>query len=290
MAKKTKENVYTENAQGYVIKFQEYVNRIDYESNWNHKHNYWEFFLVTEGRTYHYFNGVQSTIQEGDLILIKPDDYHYIKFIEPKPYQHLDLYAIPHVFQNLCDLIDPELYSFLLKQDIFMIIHLSKKDASMIQEMINDIYIYQSSSQSNSLIHTYYYPCLSKMVSLVAQHFFFNSTSEENMFFYSFLAKINTPQYISCSVEEIVALSNYSQRNLCRLFKKHTGKTIKEYLTTARINYSIELLRNKNLSILEISVMIGYNSLSHYITTFKKHTGFSPQKYRYEVIDGKFLK
>ncbi|MBP3663977.1 MAG: helix-turn-helix transcriptional regulator, partial [Tyzzerella sp.] len=79
-------------------------------------------------------------------------------------------------------------------------------------------------------------------------------------------------------------------RNLSRLFKKNTNKTIKEYLTTAKMNYSIELLRNKDLSILTISEMIGYNSLSHYITTFKKHTGFSPQKYRSELIDGKFLK
>lgn len=290
MSKSKRENVFTENAQGYVIKFQEYVNRIEYESNWNHKHNYWEFFLVTEGETYHYFNGNQSVIQKGDLILIKPDDYHHIEFIEPKPYQHLDLYVMPHVFQVMCDLIDSNLYSFLLKQNDFMVIHLSEADALRLQEMINEIYMCQSSMQADSLIHTYYYPCLSKMISLVAQRFFFNSDSDENMFFYSFLAKINTPQYISCSVEEIVALSNYSHRNLSRLFKKNTNKTIKEYLTTAKINYSIELLRNKDLSILTISEMIGYNSLSHYITTFKKHTGFSPQKYRSELIDGKFLK
>lgn len=290
MAKSKRESVFTENSQGYVIKFKEYVDRIDYESKWNHKHNYWEFFLVTEGKTYHYFNGKRSIIQKGDLILIKPDDYHYMEFIEPKPYQHFDLYVTPHVFQVMCDLIDSSLYSFLLRQNNFMIIHLDEADAIRLQEMINDVYVCQSSMQVDSFIHTYYYPCLSKMISLIAQRFFLNSDSDENISFYSLLTQINTPQYISCNVEEIVALSNYSHRNLNRLFRKYANKTIKEYLITAKMNYSIELLRNKNLSILTISELVGYSSLSHYITTFKKHTGFTPQKYRSELIEGQFLK
>lgn len=289
MTMQKRPNVYTENSQGYIVKFQEYVNRIDYESNWNHKHNFWEFFLVTEGKAYHYFNGTQSIIQKGDLVLIKPDDYHHMEFIEQKPYQHFDLYAIPHTFQSVCDLIDPLLYSSLLNLNKFMIIHLSDDETKILQDMMNEIYLRQNPSNSTSLIHTYYYPCLVNVVSIIARQFFFDNDSDENLFFYSFLAKINTPQYIGCKVEEIVALSNYSQRNLGRLFKKYTGKTIKEYLTTAKINYSIKLLYNKNLSILGISEIIGYNSMSHYITTFKKQTGFTPQKYRTELIDGHFF-
>lgn len=290
MRAQKRKNVYTENPQGYVLKFHEYANRVEYENCHNHKHDFWEFFLVTEGKSYHYLNSSESIIQKGDIILIKPDDYHYTKFIDQSPYQHFDLYAVAHVFQTICDLIDPNLYSFFLKLNTFMLIHLSEKDTLSLKEMINEIYLFQSSTQSGSLIHTYYYPCLTKVISLFAQHFFFDNHSDENMLFYSFLAKINTPPYISCSVKDIVSLSNYSQRHLCRLFKKYTNKTIKQYLTIAKINYSIELLRNRDLSILTISEMIGYNSVSHYITTFRNHTGFSPQKYRSELINGAFFK
>lgn len=283
-------DVYTENAQGYVVKFHEYANRVEHESNYRHKHNYWEFFLVTEGSTYHYLNDEQSVIQKGDLVLIKPEDYHYMEFIEPKPYQHFDLYAVPHVFQSVCDLIDPKLYPFFLKEDRFMIIHLPEKDTTYLKEMINEIYLFQNSIQANAMIYTYYYPCLTKVISLFAQRFFFDTDYDESMQFYSFLGKINTSQYITCGVEEIVALSNYSQRHLCRLFKKYTDKTIKEYLTIAKMNYSMELLRNKHLSVSKIAEMIGYNSTSHYIATFKKHTGFSPLKYRSKLIEGQFFK
>ncbi len=282
-------NTFTENVQGYVVKFHEFANRVDYENNQKHKHNYWEFFLITEGEIYHFLNDTRSTIRKGDFVLIKPDDYHYMKFIEPAPYQHLDLYAVPHVFQTICDLIDPQLYSFFLEADDDMTIHLSGKDCQALQEMIDEIYVLQSSLQNSSLIYTYYYPCLMKAISLFAQHFFFNNNSKESVNFFSFLSKINTPQYISSNVEEIVLLSNYSQRQLGRLFKKHTNKTIKQYLTIAKMNYSIELLRKKELSILTISEMIGYDSVSHYITTFKKHTGFTPQKYRSMLIQGKFF-
>lgn len=287
--KQPKQNVYTENSQGYVVKFHEYANRVEYESNYKHKHNYWEFFLVTEGRVYHYLNDSQSIVKKGDLVLIKPEDYHYMEFIEQNPYQHLDLYAIPHIFQSICDLIDPNLFPFFLKEETFMVIHLSEKDTLYLKEMIDEIYFFQTSLQSDSMIYTYYYPCLMKVVSLFAQRFFYDRDYDESMQFYSFLGKLNSLQYISRSVEEIVAESNYSQRHLCRLFKKYTNKTIKEYLTIAKMNYSIELLRNKQLSVSKIAEMVGYNSTSHYIATFKKHTGFPPLKYRSKLIAGHFF-
>lgn len=282
-------NVYTENTQGYVVKFNEFANRVEYENYYTHKHDYWEFFLVTKGETYHFLNHSRSIIKKRDLTLIKPDDYHCMKFIEPAPYQHLDLYATPHIFQTICDLMDPNLYSFFLETDIAMTIHLSEKECQQLQEMIDELYLMQNSLQGSSLIYTYYYPCLTKVISLFAQQFYFNNNSKESTQFFSFLSKINTPQHISDSVEEIVALSNYSQRQLGRLFKKHTNKTIKQYLTITKMNYSIELLRNEELSILTISEMIGYDSVSHYITTFKKHTGFTPQKYRSMLIHGNFF-
>ena len=64
------------------------------------------------------------------------------------------------------------------------------------------------------------------------------------------------------------------------MFKSHTGKTLKNYHNELKINYAMELLKNKKMSILKISTTLGYNSLSHFIKLFKSYTSLTPNEYR----------
>lgn len=66
----------------------------------------------------------------------------------------------------------------------------------------------------------------------------------------------------------------------CNLFKKETGKTYSQFLNEIRVEKSKGLLANTNLSILEISLSIGYNNQNYYNMSFKKITGITPLKYR----------
>ena len=65
-----------------------------------------------------------------------------------------------------------------------------------------------------------------------------------------------------------------------RTFKKHMDSTPVEYLINYRINNAKKVLHNTDLSINEIAHSCGFNSTSHFITTFKKHVGMSPKKFR----------
>lgn len=98
--------------------------------------------------------------------------------------------------------------------------------------------------------------------------------------FYAFLAKINTPKYICAPLEGIVKLSGYSHSHLCKIFKQNTGKTLKDYHNQLKMEYATSLLLNNNLSLLDISNILGYSSLSHFIKIFKTHTAYTPKQYR----------
>jgi len=52
------------------------------------------------------------------------------------------------------------------------------------------------------------------------------------------------------------------------------------YLIRLRINYAAELLRTSMLTVTQICHRVGFNSLSHFITTFRRHVGASPMQYR----------
>jgi AraC-like DNA-binding protein len=71
---------------------------------------------------------------------------------------------------------------------------------------------------------------------------------------------------------------------LTRIFKQRYGVPPYRYLINLRIRYASDLLRDSSLSVTQVCHRSGFNSLSHFITTFRNHTGMSPSQYR-RVVD-----
>lgn len=59
-------------------------------------------------------------------------------------------------------------------------------------------------------------------------------------------------------------------------FKEMFGSTIFEFYQCQRMEHARNLLFEKGLSVTEVSFMLGYSSISHFSTAFKKHTGIKP--------------
>lgn len=82
------------------------------------------------------------------------------------------------------------------------------------------------------------------------------------------------------TVEDVgreVALSPYY---LIRAFQRVYKQTPHQYLVGQRIAKAKELLRHSNLSITEICVAVGYESLGSFSALFRKVVGVSPSVYR----------
>ena len=77
----------------------------------------------------------------------------------------------------------------------------------------------------------------------------------------------------------IKALSRKVAINECYLkkgFKEMFGTTIFDFYQSQRMEHARYLLYEKGLSVTEVSIMLGYSSISHFSTAFKKHTGLKP--------------
>lgn len=84
--------------------------------------------------------------------------------------------------------------------------------------------------------------------------------------------------------EEIGVSKNY----LCNLFKKETGQTIGDYISTQKVNTAKDLLAYTEFSSQDISNYLGYSSMSHFIKVFKNITGMTPLAYRKEKYSKHF--
>ena len=77
----------------------------------------------------------------------------------------------------------------------------------------------------------------------------------------------------------IKELSRKVAINECYLkkgFKEMFGATIFDFYQSQRMEHARYLLYEKGLSVTEVSIMLGYSSISHFSTAFKKHTGLKP--------------
>jgi AraC-like DNA-binding protein len=77
----------------------------------------------------------------------------------------------------------------------------------------------------------------------------------------------------------IKELSRKVAMNECYLkkgFKALTGKTIHEYTQDLRISKAKEMLQQQGLSVSDVANTLGFSSISHFSTAFKKATGMKP--------------
>lgn len=82
------------------------------------------------------------------------------------------------------------------------------------------------------------------------------------------------------SLDEISEHVGFNPSYFTTLFKKETGQTVVEYLTETRIKQARQMLRTTRMTVQEICEAVGYRDGKHFLKTFKKETGVSPNEYR----------
>jgi two-component system response regulator YesN len=84
-------------------------------------------------------------------------------------------------------------------------------------------------------------------------------------------------------LDHIADILNMSPVYLGRLIKKHTSKSVTDYINEVRIEKSAEMLEGSEMLISEISSVTGFASTSYFGRVFKKIHGITPNEYRQKM-------
>ena len=82
------------------------------------------------------------------------------------------------------------------------------------------------------------------------------------------------------SIQQLAGIAYVSPDYFSHMFKNETGKNYKAYLTEIRMTHAIELLRDTELHISEISEKVGYRNPRTFVDAFKQAYGTGPMEYR----------
>ncbi|MBQ4354316.1 MAG: helix-turn-helix domain-containing protein [Clostridia bacterium] len=85
--------------------------------------------------------------------------------------------------------------------------------------------------------------------------------------------------------ERIAEAFSYHPHYLSSLIRKHTGKSLHQYLIQCRIRIAKRLLVTTGDSVSDIAWKSGFPSVSYFIKIFRRETGFTPKHYRDSTLD-----
>ncbi len=93
---------------------------------------------------------------------------------------------------------------------------------------------------------------------------------------------LNSGYLKKIELKKVAEIANMHPSAFCRFFKQKSGKSLSEFVNDMRISYACRLIIEGRMSVSQVCFESGFNNLSNFNRTFKKHTGFTPSNYFFE--------
>ncbi|TDL73573.1 response regulator [Rhodococcus qingshengii] len=85
------------------------------------------------------------------------------------------------------------------------------------------------------------------------------------------------------SLTTLSALFHINSAHLSETFKHHVGLNFSDYLVNLRMKKARQLLKDKQLKIIDVSNLVGFSNSGYFSTVFKKHVGQTPLEFRNSI-------
>ena len=243
-----------------------------------HKHDYYEVFLIIDGCVIHTVNGTTYTLKRGNLTFIRPDDIHGYAYDGVNNFCFVNLAFNSKIayslFNYLSDACDTDILQNCTTPPS---VQLTQTEADKLIYTMQTINTATYSDTSEKIL---------KMKSVLFEIFskyFTKYTREENrgpVWFEFLCEELKKPKYFQKQQLDMCSICGKTKEHIARTFKKHLGITSSEYLNEIRLNFAANLLKNTDMSVLEISLESGFDNLSWFYRKFNNRYGLTPKQFR----------
>ncbi len=101
----------------------------------------------------------------------------------------------------------------------------------------------------------------------------------------SILEYINENYKENLTTQSLAEHFGYNREYFCRIFKRYSNMTFKEYLVDIRLKAVVKEMRHSRQACSKIAIAQGFPDTKGFNRAFQKHYGMSPGQYRKEHID-----
>ncbi|MDN3019415.1 AraC family transcriptional regulator [Paenibacillus sp. BSR1-1] len=229
-----------------------------------------EIIFIEHGRSDFKFEANRFVGKEGDLIILNPSSK-----IEGKHNIDDPLKGISICFSNLH--IKGNQKGFLIEPKVLPVIHLQEEKGE-IQNYLNAILSEYDAKRAGyqDIISSILQTVVIKVTRLLKNG---NHSSHSSLC-------LEVKKYIEenfrqeLTLDDLANMVYVSPYHLAHVFKQEVGLPPIQYMIQCRIEEAKGLLEHSELSVREISSLIGYENANYFNLLFKKMTGKPPGKYR----------
>lgn len=243
-----------------------------------HFHSYFELFYVNSGNFAIKFEDKEEQFQKDDMIIVSPGINHRTLV----PNSGISRYNINFLMEKSSVKTEFSLYDALSKALAQPYLHFSNCPdvRPIIKKTVSSIL---SADKMNLCLnfHELIVNILSKtdMYAVMPQPA--STLSDSSMLRMYKLQQVIFKCYMQDISLEYIAKKLYlSTRQASRVIQQYYGCTYRELVTQMRMKVAAELLLYTEMTVLEISAHVGYNSIKGFYSAFKKHYNCLPTEYR----------
>lgn len=244
-----------------------------------HYHDYYEIFIITDGKCIHRVNDEEQYLEKGTMVFIRPDDRHSYDFYDCTDCQFANISFYRDVVEASFDYFGDRIFlQKIINSNLPPYIVLSSSDMDVIIKKSEQMHFYATIDKFKARI-------LAKSLLIDALTYYLLSYQNENkkpipIWFDSLLLQLQKKDNFTVGLEKLYSISGRSAGHLNRVFKQYLDTTPTAYINHLKLRYAKNLLLTTNMSIIEISLEAGFENLSHFYHMFSKNFGVPPGKIR----------
>ena len=247
-----------------------------------HNHDGYELLLLLGGDINFYIGGYGRRLVPGDVICIKPYDFHICEMIDVNSYDRIVINIRDHLMETYStDMTD--LTKCFTQNGAFNIAHFEGEElerfcfcARSLQEALeSDKY------GADVLADTY----IKQILVMVNSHIDEDPAEQKRSI--SLMPELvsSTIRYIDrhitddITAESIAEHLHHNSTYVSRCFKKFAGISLQTYILNKKISLAQRYLKDQNMPG-DVCFQVGFHNYSNFSRTFTKYTGMSPKKYQ----------
>lgn len=248
-----------------------------------HGQDFAECFWVEEGRGVHRVNGTPVRLQAGDLVFIRPSDFHLFQTIGRHPFVILNVAFPLHVFAHAQErYASGRTTTFWARGELPEQQRLSGEALLRLGSAARRL---ASEPQTARAIDRF----LLELLDLAEPDGIRPVGKRYPDWLGRVLRELERPgSPILRGVGELVRMAGRSPEHVARQTRALLGRTPSELINQARLEEAARLLVTTDLPVLEVAFESGFETVAHFHKLFRNRYGTTPLRYRRQE-GGRFL-
>ena len=235
-----------------------------------HTHDYREIFFMYEGAADHFLNGQTEPLPQGTLAFLQPEDVHGFIRLEGA------IRCVNIIFQKgrlerIAEAIGgPELLAFINGDGRQL--QLDPTIAKCLMDASLKYSMFPEPEPMRLLLLALGQAMLSGKLS--------HRRPRMPAWLDNAVRKYQFPAHFTQPIDQLYVLCGHSREHVCRSFRRYLGMTPTRFINDLRLAHAHYLLHTTSHSVMEICLLCGFDSISHFNHLFRERYGSPPSKCR----------